>query len=178
MKLTPVKRAAAVVGGSLLFFLLGRFAVIPSPVPTVNLCVQYGLLGFWAVAFGPVVGGLAGLLGHIAIDLTYGAPCWSWVIATAVFGAVAGVLANITRIDPRKLEREDLIRFNLIQVAVHIVCWAGVAPVLEIVLYSESMDLIFAQGLTAAIANTITTAIVGSALLLVTKKFVFPENNA
>jgi uncharacterized membrane protein len=50
--------------------------------------------------------------------------------------------------------------------------------VLEIVLYSESMDLIFAQGLTAAIANTITTAIVGSALLLVTKKFVFPENNA
>ena len=178
MKLTPVKRAAAVVGGSLLFFLLGRFAVIPSPVPTVNLCVQYGLLGFWAVAFGPVVGGLAGLLGHIAIDLTYGAPCWSWVIATAVFGAVTGVLANITRIDPRKLEREDLIRFNLIQVAVHIVCWAGVAPVLEIVLYSESMDLIFAQGLTAAIANTVTTAIVGSVLLMAAKIFVFPEKSA
>jgi energy-coupling factor transport system substrate-specific component len=47
-----------------------------------------------------------------------------------------------------------------------VVCWAGVAPVLEIVLYNESMDLIFAQGLTAAIANTVTTAIVGSALLL------------
>ena len=131
-----------------------------------------------AVAFGPTVGGLAGLLGHIAIDLTYGELCWSWILATAFFGTVTGVLANITRIDLRNLEREDLIRFNLIQVAVHIVCWAGVAPVLEIVLYSESMDLIFAQGLTAAITNTITTAIVGSALLLVTKKFVFPENNA
>ena len=178
MKQTPMKRVAAVAGGSLLFFLLGRFAVIPSPVPTVNLCVQYGLLGFWAVVFGPAVGCLAGLLGHIAIDLTLGEPCWSWIIATAVFGAVTGALANITRIDLRKLAREDLIRFNLIQVAVHIVCWAGVAPVLEIVLYSESMDLIFAQGLTAAIANTITTAIVGSALLLAAKIFVFPEKSA
>ena len=178
MKLTPIKRAAAIAGGSLLFFLLGRFAVVPSPVPTVNLCVQYGLLGFWAVFFGPVVGGLAGLLGHILIDLTYGELCWSWIIATFVFGALTGELAAITRIDPTALEREDLIRFNLIQIAVHVVCWAGVAPVLEIVLYNESMDLIFAQGLTAAIANTITTAIVGSALLLVTKKFVFPENNA
>ena len=178
MKPTPVKRAAAVAGGSLLFFLLGRFAVIPSPVPTVNLCVQYGLLGFWSVVFGPAVGALAGLLGHIAIDLTFGEPCWSWIIATAVFGAATGALAGITRIDPRKLGREDLIRFNLIQVAVHIVCWAGVAPVLEIVLYNEAMYLIFAQGLTAAIANTITTAIAGSALLLAAKIFVFHEKSA
>ena len=178
MKPTPMKRAAAIAGGSLLFFLLGRFAVIPSPVPTVNLCVQYGLLAFWAVVFGPMAGGLAGLLGHIAIDLTYGELCWSWITATAFFGAVVGVLANITRIDPRRLMREDLIRFNLIQVAAHIVCWAGIAPVLEIVIYSESMDLIFAQGLTAAIANTITTAIVGSGLLLAAKYFVFPEKRA
>ena len=178
MKPTPLQRAAAIAGGSLLFFLLGRFAVIPSPVPTVNLCIQYGLLGFWAVVFGPVVGGLAGLLGHIAIDLTYGELCWSWIIATAFFGAVVGVLANITRIDPRRLMREDLIRFNLIQVGVHVVCWAGIAPVLEIVLYNESMDLIFAQGLTAAIANTVTTAVVGSGLLLAAKYFVFPEKSA
>ena len=178
MKLTPMKRAAAIAGGSLLFFLLGRFAVVPSPVPTVNLCAQYGLLGFWAVLFGPVVGGLAGLLGHILIDLTYGAPCWSWIIATAVFGAATGALANITRIDLKKLTREDLIRFNLIQIAAHVVCWAGVAPVLEILLYNESMDLIFAQGLTAAIANTVTTAIAGSALLLAAKYFLFPEKSA
>ena len=166
MKRLLSHKPGAIVLGALLFFLLGRFAVIPSPVPTVNLCLQYGLLAFWAVVFGPIVGGLAGLLGHICIDLTYGAPCWSWIIATAAFGALTGGLAAITRINTIPLTREDLIRFNLIQIAVHVVCWAGVAPVLEIVLYNESMDLIFAQGLTAAIANTITTAIVGSALLL------------
>ena len=178
MKPTPLQRAAAIAGGSLLFFLLGRFAVIPSPVPTVNLCVQYGLLAFWAVAFGPVAGALSGLLGHIAIDLTFGELCWSWILATAAFGALTGVLANVTRIRLRGLTREDLIRFNLIQIGVHVVCWAGIAPVLEIVLYNESMDLIFAQGLTAAIANTITTALVGSGLLLAAKYFAFPEKSA
>lgn len=178
MKLTPIQRAAAIVGGSLLFFLLGRFAVIPSPVPTVNLCIQYGFLGFFAVVFGPFVGGLTGLLGHIAIDLTFGALCWSWIIASGVFGAVTGALSIITRIDLKTLAREDLIRFNLIQIAAHVVCWAGVAPVLEIVLYNESMDLIFAQGLTAAVANTVTTAIVGSALLLATKFFAFSQKSA
>ena len=178
MKRTPMQRAAAIAGGSLLFFLLGRFAVLPSPVPTVNLCVQYGLLAFWAVVFGPLAGALTGLLGHIAIDLSLGGLCWSWIIATAAFGVIVGVLANVTRIDPRTLQREDLIRFNLIQVAAHIVCWAGAAPVLEILLYRESMELIFAQGLTAAIANTITTALVGTALLLAAKIFVFPQKSA
>ena len=178
MKPTPLQRAAAIAGGSLLFFLLGRFAVIPSPVPTVNLCVQYGLLAFWAVVFGPMAGGLAGLLGHICIDLTYGELCWSWILATAAFGALTGVLANVTRIRLRGLTREDLIRFNLIQIGVHVVCWAGIAPVLEILLYNESMDLIFAQGLTAAIANTVTTALVGSGLLLAAKYFAFPEKSA
>ena len=172
------KKPGAVALGALLFFLLGRFAVLPSPVPTVNLCLQYGLLGFWAVVFGPVAGGLAGLLGHIAIDLTSGAPCWSWILATAAFGALVGVLSNITRISLDTLKREDLIRFNLIQLAAHVVCWAGVAPVLEIVLYNESMDLIFAQGLTAAIANTVTTAALGSALLLAAKNILFPEKSA
>ena len=178
MKRTPMQRAAAVAGGSLLFFLLGRFAALPSPVPTVNLCIQYGLLAFWAVLFGPAVGGLTGLLGHIAIDLTFGELCWSWIIATVVFGAATGALASITRIDLKTLTREDLIRFNLIQIATHVVCWAGVAPVLEILLYNESMDLIFAQGLTAAVSNTVTTAIVGSALLAAAKFLLFPEKSA
>ena len=58
-----------------------------------------------------------------------------------------------------------LIRFNLCQMAVHVVCWAGIAPVLELLLYSESMDRIFEQGLTAALSNAVTTAIVSSILL-------------
>ena len=84
----------------------------------------------------------------------------------SAFGGLVGVLANITRLHAEGITGEDLIRFNLIQVAAHVVCWAGVAPVLEILLYNESMDRIFEQGLTAALSNAVTTAVVGSLLLL------------
>ena len=160
------KQIAAALGGALLFFVFGRYVSIPSPIDTVNICVQYGLLGALAVVCGPVTGTLAGLLGHILIDLTAGELCWSWIIATAAFGALVGVLASITRVDPRTLGRESIVKFNLIQVAAHVVCWAGVAPVLEILFYNESMDRIFEQGLTAAFSNAVTTAIVGSLFLL------------
>ena len=167
MKLTPMKRTAVIAGGSVLFFLLGAFVTIPSPIDTVNICVQYGLLAFLAVACGPLTGALVGLLGHIGIDLYFGELCWSWILASAAFGGLLGVLANVTRLDPASRDKEMLVRFNLCQVAVHVVCWAGIAPVLEILLYAESMDRIFEQGLTAALSNAVTTAIVSSILLAV-----------
>ena len=165
MKLTPMKRTAVIVGGSVLFFLLGAFVAIPSPIDTVNICVQYGLLAFLAVVCGPLTGALVGLLGHIAIDLYAGELCWSWIIASSAFGGLLGVLGNVTRLDPRNRDREMLIHFNLCQVATHVVCWAGIAPVLEILIYDENMDRIFEQGLTAALSNAVTTALVGSTLL-------------
>ena len=165
MKLTPMKRTAVIAGGSVLFFLLGAFVAIPSPIDTVNICIQYGLLAFLAVACGPLTGALVGLLGHIGIDLYFGELCWSWILASSAFGGLLGVLANVTRLNPASRDREMLVHFNLCQVAVHVVCWAGIAPVLEILFYSENMDRIFEQGLTAALSNAVTTAIVGSVLL-------------
>lgn len=166
MKQTPIKRAAVIAAGSALFFLLGAFVSFPSPIDTVNICVQYGLLAFLAVVCGPLTGALVGLLGHICIDLYLGELCWSWIITSSAFGGLLGVLANVTHLSCRIRDREMLIRFNLCQVATCVVCWAGIAPVLEILLYNESMDRIFDQGLTAGIANAVTTAIVGSLLLI------------
>ena len=165
MKLTPLKRAGVIAAGSALFFLLGAFVSIPSPIDTVNICIQYGLLAFLAVACGPLTGSLTGLLGHICIDLYAGSMCWSWIIASSAFGGLLGVLANVTHLNVLSQSREMLVRFNLCQVATHVTCWAGIAPVLEILIYNESMDRIFEQGLTAGIANAVTTAVVGSALL-------------
>lgn len=162
--LTP-RRLGIIAAGSALFFLLGAFVVIPSPIETVNICIQYGPLAFLAVVCGPWVGALTGLLGHIAIDLYFGELCWSWILASTAFGGLLGVLANVTRLDPSSRDKEMLVRFNLCQVATHVVCWAGIAPVLELLLYSESMDRIFEQGLTAALSNAVTTAIVSSILL-------------
>jgi energy-coupling factor transport system substrate-specific component len=162
-----VKRIGTIAAGSVLFFLLGRYVTIPSPIPTVNICVQYGLLAFLAVACGPMTGSMTGLIGHILIDLSGGQMFWSWIIATAAFGGLLGVLANVTRLDPAHRDREMLVHFNLCQVATHVVCWAGIAPVLDILFYNENMDTIFAEGLTAALSNAVTTAIVGSSMLAI-----------
>ena len=68
MKQTPLKRIITIACGTVLFFLLGAFVSISSPIDTVNICVQYGLLAFLSVAFGPLTGSVTGLLGHICID--------------------------------------------------------------------------------------------------------------
>ena len=162
-----VKRIGTIAAGSVLFFLLGRYVTIPSPIPTVNICVQYGLLAFLAVACGPLTGSMTGLIGHILIDLSGGQMFWSWIIATTAFGGLLGVLANVTRLDPAHRDREMLVHFNLCQIATHVVCWAGIAPVLDILFYNENMDTIFAEGLTAALSNAVTTAIVGSSMLAI-----------
>ena len=162
-----VKRIGTIAIGSVLFFLLGRYVTIPSPIPTVNICVQYGLLAFLAVACGPLTGSMTGLIGHILIDLSGGQMFWSWILATTAFGGLLGVLANVTRLDPAHRDREMLVHFNLCQVATHVVCWAGIAPVLDILFYNENMDTIFAEGLTAALSNAVTTAIVGSSMLAI-----------
>ena len=162
-----VKRIGTIAAGSVLFFLLGRYVTIPSPIPTVNICVQYGLLAFLAVVCGPLTGSMTGLIGHILIDLSGGQMFWSWIIATTAFGGLLGVLANVTRLDPAHRDREMMVHFNLCQVAPHVVCWAGIAPVLDILLYNENMDTIFAEGLTAALSNAVTTAIVGSSMLAI-----------
>ena len=162
-----VKRIGTIAAGSVLFFLLGRYVTIPSPIPTVNICVQYGLLAFLAVVCGPLTGSMTGLIGHILIDLSGGQMFWSWILATAAFGGLLGVLANVTRLDPAHRDREMLVHFNLCQVATHVVCWAGIAPVLDILFYNENMDTIFAEGLTAALSNAVTTAIVGSSMLAI-----------
>ena len=164
-----VKRIVNIAVGSVLFFLLGAFVSIPSPIDTVNICVQYGLLAVLAVVCGPLTGSVVGLLGHIAIDLYVGELCWSWIIASSAFGSLLGVLANVTGLRFAIHDRETLIRCNLCQVATHVVCWAGIAPVLEILLYAENMDRIFEQGLTAALSNAVTTAILGSVLLTICK---------
>ena len=71
MKKSPVKTIVAIGIGAALFFVLGRFVAVPSPVPNTNICIQYGLLGFMAVLFGPLAGALIGLIGHFLIDLSW-----------------------------------------------------------------------------------------------------------
>ena len=165
MKKFSVKTIVAIGIGAALFFVLGRFVAIPSPVPNTTICVQYGLLAFMSVVFGPVAGALIGFIGHALIDFSYGwGVWWSWVIASGVFGLLVGFATKALKLEEGEIGKKGLIKFNLIQLVSHIICWGGVAPVLDILIYSEPLDKLFAQGLFSGISNSVTTAIVGSLL--------------
>ncbi len=165
MKSSPVKTIVAVGIGAALFFVLGRFVAIPSPVPNTNISTQYGLLAFMAVMFGPVAGALIGFIGHTLIDFSYGwGIWWSWVIASACFGVIAGLAANRLRIEDGEFGTKGIITFNVFQVIGHVIAWGVIAPVLDILMYKEPANKVFMQGLVGGAANIVTTAIIGTLL--------------
>lgn len=177
MKKFSVKSIVAIGIGAALFFVLSRFVSIPSPVANTNICLQYGLLAFLATVFGPVVGALVGFIGHALTDLSWGSPWWSWIIASGVFGLLMGFSVKVLKINEEEIGKKGLIKFNIAQVVIHLICWCGVAPVLDILIYSEPVEKLFAQGLMAAIGNAVTTAIVGS-LLCVAYAATKPKANS
>ncbi len=167
MKKSPVTTIVAIGVGAALFFVLGRFVAIPSPVPNTNISLQYGLLAFMAALFGPVAGALIGFIGHAFIDFSYGwGIWWSWVIASAVFGCLIGLVARHIKLADGEFEKKDILRFNLYQLVAHIIAWGLVAPVLDIVMYAEPANKVFIQGLVGGISNIVTTAIVGTLLCI------------
>ncbi len=165
MKKSPVRTIVAIGIGAALFFVLGRFVAIPSPVPNTNICIQYGLLAFMAAIFGPVAGALIGLIGHALIDFSYGwGIWWSWVIASACFGGLMGIVAKRFRLADGIFEKKDILTFNIFQIIGHVIAWGVIAPVLDIVMYAEPANKVFIQGLVGGLVNIVTTAIVGTLL--------------
>lgn len=165
MKKFSVKDIVAIGIGAALFFVLGRFIAIPSPVPNTNISIQYGLLALVAAVYGPVVAALAGFIGHALIDFSYGwGIWWSWVIASGVAGGIMGLCRKKVDIINEPFDSKRIISLNIYQIAAHLICWGGLAPLLDIAVYSEPANKVFVQGLFSACANILTTAVVGTLL--------------
>lgn len=165
MKKFSVKTIVAIGIGAALFFVLGRFVSIPSPVPNTSIATQYGLLAFMAAIYGPVAGALIGLIGHTLIDFSYGwGIWWSWVIASGVYGLLVGLATKGLKLEEGEFGKKGLIKFNVVQVVSHAICWIIVANVLDVLMYSEPLNKILAQSLWATGSNSIVTAIIGSLL--------------
>ena len=163
-KKSPVVTIVAIGIGAALFFVLGRFVAIPSPVPNTNISIQYGLLAFMATLFGPLAGLLIAFIGHALIDFSYGwGIWWSWVIASGVAGLVMGLGAKKINVE-KSFGTKEIVTFNITQVIAHLIAWGIVAPVLDILIYSEPANKVFLQGLVGGLANIVTTAIVGTLL--------------
>ena len=120
-----------------------------------------------AALFGPVAGALIGLIGHALIDFSYGwGIWWSWVIASACFGALIGIVSGRLKLDDGEFPSKDIITFNVFQIIGHIIAWGLIAPILDIVMYAEPANKVFIQGLVGGISNIITTAVIGTILCI------------
>ena len=168
-----IKTVVAIGIGSALFFVLGRFVAIPSGIPNTNISLQYAILGLFAVLYGPVAGGLIGFIGHTLIDLSWGgSPWWSWVLASALVGVIIGLVSKRISLADGNFAKKEIITYVVATLVAMVACWIVAAPVLDILIYAEPADKVFAQGAMACVANFLTAAIIGGLLMLAYSKTI------
>lgn len=160
-----IKEVVAIGIGTALFVALTEIQ-IPTPIPNTYLQPRMALMAFLAAVFGPIVGGLVGLLGHALGDaMFYGSVWWSWVVPDGVVGLVIGLFAAKYAVKEGGFTNTKAITlFNVMQVIANAVAWILVAPILDIVIYAEPVNKVFIQGIGAFIGNILIIGILGTLL--------------
>lgn len=159
-----VREVVAIGIGAALFVALTQVQ-IPLGIPNTYLQPRAALLAFLAAVFGPVVGAAVGLIGHAVGDMFfYGSAWWSWVFPEAVFGIILGAFAGKYAIKEGGFGKKEIIHFNVVQVIANAAAWIVVAPVLDILIYSEPVNKVFLQGVAAWLGNVVIIAILGTLL--------------
>lgn len=177
MKHHSIKTVVATGIGAALFVVIGLLINIPTFVPNTSIQLQYAVQALLSVVFGPVVGFLTGFIGHTLKDsLQYG-PWWSWILASGVFGLVLGLAKKRIKLAEGRFTTKDILFFNGLQILANILAWGVIAPVLDILIYSEPANKVFTQGLVAGIVNSVTVAIAGTLLLAVYAKTQTQSNS-
>lgn len=141
-------------------------------VPNTALQPRMAVLAFFAAVFGPVVGAIIGLFGHALGDaLFYGSVWWSWVFPEAVVGIVVGLFAKKFAVREGGFTSvKNIVTFNVAQVLANAVAWIVVAPLLDVLVYSEPATKVIAQGFFAFLGNIIIIGILGTLLLVAYSK--------
>lgn len=157
--------------GAALFTLLFMYVKIPTGIPETDIQTAYGIGAFFAALFGPIAGGLIAFIGHALSDsIQYGSAWWSWVVASGCSCFIIGFVYPKLQAEEGEFGVKDIIRFNIYQVLANVISWVIVAPILDIVIYAEPVNLVFVQGCVAAISNSISVGVIGTVLLLLYSK--------
>ena len=79
-------------------------------------------------------------------------------------GAAVGFMGRKLPISEGVFGKKEIVSFAVINVIANVVAWLVIAPVLDIAIYAEPAAKVFAQGAMAAVANSITAAVIGALL--------------
>ncbi|MBD5459179.1 MAG: ECF-type riboflavin transporter substrate-binding protein [Lachnospiraceae bacterium] len=162
-----IKEVVAIGIGTALFVALTEVQIPLGFIPNTALQPRAALMAFLAAVFGPVVGGIVGLLGHALGDaLFYGSVWWSWVFPEAVAGVTIGLFAKKFAIKDGGFATKEIVLFNVIQIVANAAAWIVVAPLLDVVIYAEPASKVFAQGAWAFLGNIIIVGILGTLIAI------------
>ncbi len=165
------KTIVATALGAALFLVLNMFVKVPTGIPETQIQTCYGICAFFAALFGPICGALIAFIGHALGDaISYGSVWWSWVIASGIAGLVYGFAYAKLNVDEGIFTGKDIVFFNVVQAIGNVIAWIVVAPVLDIVMYGEPSNLVFTQGVVAAICNIVSAGVIGTLLLFIYSK--------
>lgn len=160
-----IKEVVAIGIGTALFIVLTNVQVPFPVVPNTSLQSRVAILTFFSAIYGPVVGAAIGLIGHALGDaLFYGSIWWSWVIPEAVFAIGVGILSKKYGIKEGNFTAKKIVMFNVVQVIFNVLAWVVAAPVLDILIYAEPANKVFAQGALSVIGNILVAGILGTLL--------------
>ena len=153
--------------GAALFTLLFMYVKIPTGIPETDIQTAYGIGAFFAALFGPIAGGLIAFIGHALSDsIQYGSAWWSWVVASGLSCFIIGLVYPKLHVEDGEFGKKDIILFNGYQIIGNAIAWIIVAPILDILIYAEPANLVFTQGVVAAISNAISSGVIGTILLV------------
>ena len=153
--------------GAALFTLLFMYVKIPTGIPETDIQTADGIGAFFAALFGPIAGGLIAFIGHALSDsIQYGSAWWSWVVASGLSCFIIGLVYPKLHVEDGEFGKKDIILFNVYQIIGNAIAWIIVAPILDILIYAEPANLVFTQGVVAAISNAISSGVIGTILLV------------
>ncbi|ORM91551.1 MAG: ECF-type riboflavin transporter substrate-binding protein [Lentilactobacillus parabuchneri] len=109
-------------------------------------------------------------------DLSWGDPWWTWIVADGIFGLIIGYSRNFLKLRTEPLTKKKLFQFNLLQIGANILCWGIIAPLGDILVYSQPAGKVFLQGITATITDVLSVGIVGTLLISAYAKTQIQKN--
>ena len=93
-------------------------------------------------------------------------------VSGAFTGVVVGLFAKKLNVQEGDFNKRKVATFAIANVVAHAIAWIVVAPVLDILIYAEPANKVFAQGAFAAVSNIITAVVVGGLLILAYTKTI------
>ena len=160
-----VKTVVATAIGAAIFFVLMRFVAIPTWVPNTTINVAYGFIALFGAVFGAVPAALAAFIGHWFTDLSYGGAWYSWIIGSASCAFALGYALKGNQVEKGTFDKATKTRFAIGAVVANALAWLVVAPGLDVLIYQQPFEVVFAQASLAAITNLVGTLVVGYILI-------------